>query len=411
MALDRRSGLTRRTFIGGLTVLPAIVTAAVAEEATLPSVRFRQAPPPVTSADQLLNVEDFEALAQRALPPAHYGYLATGADGDRTLACNHDAFGHYEIRAHRFVDVSQIDCSRVVWGQTWKTPVYLSAVSGMRAFHSDAELPVAQAARSRTMQLMLSSGASTAIEPVQESLGAPVWQQIYATDDWSVTDAVIRRAEAAGATAIALTVDSRGPRNNETLRRAMQVDSRRCTDCHLGNSHDLWRRAPMYSGIDVSRVTTLSPPDLSARFIDRLRRLVRGKLILKGVVTGEDAVFAVEHGADAIVVSNHGGRNEETGRATIDCLPEVVAATRRRIPVFIDGGIRRGTDIFKALALGATAVGIGRPQVWGLAAFGQSGVEAVIDILGRELATIMRQAGTPNLSAISPTSVIRSAGI
>jgi isopentenyl diphosphate isomerase/L-lactate dehydrogenase-like FMN-dependent dehydrogenase len=123
---------------------------------------------------------------------------------------------------------------------------------------------------------------------------------------------------------------------------------------------------------------------------------------------GADAALVVEHGADAVIISNHGGRNEETLRATVDCLPEVVAAVRGRVPVFIDGGIRRGTDIFKALALGATAVGIGRPQVWGLAAFGQSGVEAVLHILTRELATIMRQAGTASIASITGAQVLRS---
>jgi isopentenyl diphosphate isomerase/L-lactate dehydrogenase-like FMN-dependent dehydrogenase len=131
-------------------------------------------------------------------------------------------------------------------------------------------------------------------------------------------------------------------------------------------------------------------------------------MLVKGIVTGEDAALAVKHGADGIVVSNHGGRNEETLRATVDCLPEVVAAARGRVPVFVDGGIRRGTDIFKALALGATAIGIGRPQAWGLAAFGQPGVEAVIDILNRELAAIMRQAGTATIAGITAEHVVRA---
>jgi isopentenyl diphosphate isomerase/L-lactate dehydrogenase-like FMN-dependent dehydrogenase len=157
-------------------------------------------------------------------------------------------------------------------------------------------------------------------------------------------------------------------------------------------------------------VHELAPTDFGIGFLDRVRAIVKGRLILKGIVTAEDATIAVQHGADAIVVSNHGGRNEETLRATIDCLPEIVTAVRGRVPVFIDGGIRRGTDIFKALALGATAVGIGRPQVWGLAPFGQAGVETVIDILNRELAAIMRQAGTATIAAIGPRHVVRSNG-
>jgi (S)-2-hydroxy-acid oxidase len=170
----------------------------------------------------------------------------------------------------------------------------------------------------------------------------------------------------------------------------------------------MWRSKPMFSGLDVSRVTALAPPDLSVGFLDRLRAIVKGRVLVKGIVTGEDAAIAVEHGVDGIVVSNHGGRNEETLRATVDCLPEVAAAVKGRVPIFVDGGIRRGTDIFKALALGATAVGIGRPQAWGLAAFGQSGVEAVIDILERELTIIMRQAGTATLAGITPQHVVRS---
>jgi isopentenyl diphosphate isomerase/L-lactate dehydrogenase-like FMN-dependent dehydrogenase len=178
----------------------------------------------------------------------------------------------------------------------------------------------------------------------------------------------------------------------------------------VNNQHDMWRKAPMFAGLDVSKVTRLRPTSVTLDYLDRLRRQVKGRLIIKGVVTGEDAALALEHGADAVIVSNHGGRNEETLRATIDCLPEVVAAVRGRIPVFIDGGVRRGTDIFKALALGATAVGIGRPHAWGVASFGQPGVEAVIDILNRELGAIMRQAGTATIAAITSTRVTRSAG-
>jgi len=150
----------------------------------------------------------------------------------------------------------------------------------------------------------------------------------------------------------------------------------------------------------VSQVTQLSPTNLSVSYLERLRKLVSVKFFVKGIVTAEDAIQALQAGVDGIVVSNHGGRNEETLRSTLECLPEIVAAVDKRMPVFIDGGIRRGTDIFKALALGATAVGIGRPQAWGLAAFGQPGVEAISNIFTRELRTIMRQAGTPDLAAI-----------
>ncbi len=406
MVRSRLQRVTRRMVLGGLAMLPVVAARSIAADAQ--PAPAAPSTPPVASADQVLNVMEFEALARDILPPAHFGYIATGADDDLTVVRNHDAFSHYEIRARRFVDVSRIDATRNVFGATWPTPIYLSAVSSQRAFHADGELGTARAARTRSMLMMLSTVASTAVEPVTEARGAPLWQQLYPTDDWAVTQGIVRRAERAGSSAIVLTVDSMPSRNNETLARAMKADSRTCTACHINNSHDRLRKAPMFAGLDVSHATTISPPNITPAFLDKLRALVSVKLLVKGVVTGEDAALAVAHGVDGVIVSNHGGRNEETLRATLDCLPEVVAAVGGRVPVLLDGGVRRGTDVFKALALGATAVGIGRPQVWGLAAFGQPGVEAVIDILNRELLQIMRQAGTPALASITREHVIAS---
>ncbi|HEV2286565.1 MAG TPA: alpha-hydroxy acid oxidase [Steroidobacteraceae bacterium] len=403
--------ISRRSVVGALATLPALWAEARAGDAPLPAQLFHRDPPPPASAAEVLDVMSFEPLARAALPPAHFGYLATGVDDDRTVARNHDAFAHYEIRSRRFADLDRLDTSCTVFGVRWPSPLYLSAVSGMRAFHPEGEAAVARAARTRATQLMLSTGSSVAPEEVAGARAAPLWQQLYPTDDWRVTEAVVRRAEGAGSTAIALTVDGAAePRVNETLKRAMLSDNRQCGACHVNNQHDMWRKAPMFAGLDVSGVTRLRPASLTPEYLDRLRRLVRGRLVIKGVVTGEDATLALEHGADALVVSNHGGRNEETLRATIDCLPEVVAAVRGRIPVLIDGGFRRGTDVFKALALGATAAGIGRPQAWGLAAFGQAGVEAVVDILNRELGVIMRQAGTATIADITAARVMRAAG-
>ncbi len=371
------------------------------EEASTVSSAFTKAAAPITSADQALSVMDFEALARDVLPPAHFGYIATGVDDDRTVVRNHEAFSHYEIRARRFNDVRTLVLSTSVFGATWNSPIYLSAVSSMRAFHAEAEVAVARAARSRSIHMMLSTGASSATEAVAEARGAPIWQQLYPTDDWSVTEKLVRRAENAGCTAIALTVDSPGPRNVETLKRANRVDNRDCSACHTPESRLMWRRAPLFEGIDVSKVTWIAPANVTPVYLARLRSLVKVRLLIKGIMTREDAKIALDHGADGLIVSNHGGRNEETLRASVDSLPEVLAAVRGRIPVFLDGGIRRGTDVFKALALGAAGVGIGRPQAWGLAAFGQSGVEAVLDILNTELTGIMRQAGTANIAAIT----------
>ncbi|WP_395681434.1 alpha-hydroxy acid oxidase [Dokdonella sp.] len=397
--------VSRRALLGGIAALPALGLArplfgAAAAEAAQPA-----------HAAAALNVMEFEELARAALAdmPAHFGYIATGVDDDRTVAINHDAFAHYEIRSRRFVDVSHLDTGVKVFGTQWPTPMYLSAVSSQRAFHAEGEVATARAAASRSVQMMLSNVASVAQADVIKARGAPIWQQLYATNDWKVTEALVKRAEQLGCQAIALTVDNMPGRNNETLLRAMKADKRVCTACHVNNSHDPLHKAPAYAGLDVSRVTELSPSDMSWAFLDKLRKLVTVKLIVKGIVTGEDAALGCEHGVDGIVVSNHGGRDEETLRATIDCLPEVVAAVKGRVPVFIDGGVRRGTDVFKALALGATGVGIGRPQVWGLAAMGQAGVESVLDIYTRELKQIMRQAGTRDIRAIDASHVLRKA--
>jgi len=402
--------MKRRTLLGSLALAPAFWSRALAEAVGVPRDAFLKPLAPTTAASDVLNVMDFEPLARDALPPAHFGYIATGADDDGTVVRNHAAFSDYEIRARRFNDLSHLTTATTIFGERWTSPLYLSAVSAMRAFHPEAELAAARAAKSRNTQMMLSTGADTGVEDALAAHGAPLWQQLYATNDWDVTTALVRRAERAGCTAIFLTVDSPGARNNETLKRAMRIDNRDCNACHVNGNHNMWAgpKRAMFADIDTSRVTGLAPAALTTAYLDRLRGLVKVKLVLKGVVTSEDAQIAINHGADGVVVSNHGGRNEETLRATIDCLPEVLGVLRGRIPVFLDGGVRRGTDIFKALAMGASGVGIGRPQAWGLAAFGQSGVEAVLDILNTELTTIMRQAGTPTIASIRPEFVVNA---
>jgi isopentenyl diphosphate isomerase/L-lactate dehydrogenase-like FMN-dependent dehydrogenase len=359
----------------------------------------------ITAIDDALDVFDFEAVARRTLPPGHFGYLTTGTDDDATVRANREAFSRYQLRVRRLVSVPAIDMSVSLFGVKYETPIVLAPVGSQRAFHSDGELASARAARARKHLQLLSTVSSTAVEAVNEARGEPVWFQLYATDQWTVTRAVVARVQAAGCPVLVLTVDNM-PNNRVTLARMARQDTRPCQACHtvVGPRANLTR--PIFSGLDVSQATRLNPLDWNWDFVDRLRDLTPMKIVLKGIVTADDAKLALARGADGIVVSNHGGRTENSGRGTIECLREVVEAVNGKIPVLVDGGFRRGTDMFKALALGATAVCVGRPYIWGLAAFGQPGVEKVLEILRRELEMVMRQAGTASLGRVDGNYVI-----
>jgi 4-hydroxymandelate oxidase len=358
----------------------------------------------ISSPDQAFDVMDFEPVARKTLPPAHFGFLATGVDDDATIRANREGFTKLQIRARRLIDVSSIDTSVRLFGTSWDNPIALSPVGDQKAFHPEGEVAVARAARTKGHLQILSTVTSYSVEDVTAARGAPIWFQLYVNDVWDIVRAVIKRAEAAGCPVLVVTVDLKEGSNRETLFRAARADSRQCSVCHTNGFKGFGRVAnrPMFAGLDASKAAGLISPALNWDYVKRLKDTTTMKLVLKGIVTREDAQLAVEHGVDGIIVSNHGGRAEETLRSTIDCLPEVLEGSARKIPVLVDGGFRRGTDIFKALALGATAVGIGRPYVWGLAAFGQPGVEAVLTILQRELQTIMRQAGTTSIDKIAP---------
>jgi isopentenyl diphosphate isomerase/L-lactate dehydrogenase-like FMN-dependent dehydrogenase len=250
---------------------------------------------------------------------------------------------------------------------------------------------------------------------VNRARGEPVWYQLYATDQWSVTQGLVKRAQSAGCPALALTVDLQGGSNRETATRAARRDTRQCNSCHKpvsgatgssGMGSALPGGKPMYAGLDLSQVRSTQAPHADWDFVKRLRDSMSMKFLIKGIVTREDAELAVQHGIDGVIVSNHGGRGEDSARGTIESLVEVVEGVQGRIPVIVDGGFRRGTDIFKALALGANAIMIGRPYIWGLGSFGQPGVEAVLDILRRELRMVMRQAGTVRVSDINRSYVV-----
>jgi isopentenyl diphosphate isomerase/L-lactate dehydrogenase-like FMN-dependent dehydrogenase len=314
------------------------------------------------------------------------------------------------------VDVSKIDMSTSLFGQTYASPIVLSPIGSAGAFHAEGEKAAAAAARTRNQLLMVSTQATFAVEDVTKARGGPIWYQLYTTSSLDVTRRLVKRAEAAGCPAVAVTIDTPNGRNTVTATRLARTDTRQCAACHDDATGDRItpRRGgnigikPMFAGIDMQGVG-LTQPSLTWDFVKRLKDMTSMKVLLKGLESGDDAALAVQNGADGIIVSNHGGRATETGRGTIECVAEVSRAVGGRIPVLVDGGFRRGTDVFKALALGANAVGVGRPYVWGLAAFGQQGVERVLDILNNELRLAMIGCGATSIRQIASSSLIDSA--
>jgi 4-hydroxymandelate oxidase len=376
--------------------IPAMLD-AFAQESTL------------ASAEAALDVFDFEAAARKVVPPAHWGYMASGVDGEDTLRANREGFTRYQLRPRRFVDVSRIDLSTELFGMKLASPIVLCPVGGQKAFHVEGEVAAARAAKAKGHLQILSTQSSSSVEDVIKARGGPIWFQLYTTNNFDVTTRLVKRAEAAGCPVVAVTVDLPAGRNTETATRLRQLDNRICANCHTvgpsGFPQGGLNTRAMFAGINTQGLAVTSP-SLTWDFIKRLKDVTKMKVVIKGLETREDAVLAVDNGADGIVVSNHGGRATETGRATIEALPEVVQAVAGRIPVLVDGGVRRGTDVFKALALGASAVGIGRPYIWGLSAFGQQGVERVLDIVNNELRLAMVGCGTRSLKEITSASII-----
>jgi 4-hydroxymandelate oxidase len=359
---------------------------------------------PIGSPQAALSVLDFEDAARRAVPVAHFAYINTGVDDDATLKANRDGFKKLQLRPRRLVDVSKIDTSIDLFGTKWPSPIYICPCGSQRAFHPEGEVATARAAKTKGALQMLSTVSSTPVETVAQALGRPPWYQLYAPAKWEEVQKLVHRVEAAGCPTIVLTVDQNQGRNTETQQRLSKADTRTCSNCHSAAPGPASKKSrPMFDGIESAGY---NPPSATWELVDRLKNATRLKLFIKGLETHEDADLACRHGADGIVVSNHGGRTLDTGRGTIECLPEVIAAVNGRIPVFIDGGFRRGTDVFKALALGARAVGIGRPYLWGLGACGQSGVERVLDILNAELALAMRQCGARTIQEITRSFVV-----
>src|SRR6266496_2391481 len=363
----------------------------------------------IKNPKEAINVFDFEPVCRANVPPAHFGYMASGIDDEVTLRANREGFAKFQLRPRRLIDVSKVDMSTELLGVKYDSPIVIAPVGGQQSFHAEGEVAVAKAARQANHLQILSTVTNIGVEEVTAARGAPLWYQLYATNKWDVAKAMVTRAERAGCLAVAVTVDRSGGRNQETLHRLRPTDTRDCNGCHDRSSlqASMTRRA-MYQGVDISGLTNTQSSNMTWDFMKRLRDTVKMKIVLKGVLAHEDAVLAADAGMDGIIVSNHGARSEDSGRSTIDALPEIVEAVKGRMPILVDSGFRRGSDIVKALCMGATAVCVGRPYIWGLGAFGQAGVERALEMLREETHGVVQQVGAQNLKQLVPAMVRRA---
>jgi 4-hydroxymandelate oxidase len=393
--------IARRRFLKFLTASPLLSYTVAGRLQADETIDALQLPPYlIESPADALDVFDFHAVAQQNLPKSHYGYLATGTDGNETLIANREAFDRVYLRPNRMVDTSAVRLDTELLGHSLRSPIVIAPVGSQKAFHPDGELATARAARAQDHLQILSNVASTPIEEVVRARGEPVWSQLYSTKVWSTVTTMLRRAEDAGAEVVVPTIDLNSGSNRVLLGQFARADERDCSACH-GDDPAAWfaQTKPMYEGTDTSELD-LDMSHMTWDYVGRLRDTTSMKIVLKGIVTAEDARNCLKYGVDAVYVSNHGGRAEASGRGSLDSLAEVVDAVDGRLPVLFDSGVRRGTDIFKALAIGADAVGIGRAYMWGLSAFGEAGVSKVLEMLKAELAMVMGQMGVRSIAGI-----------
>jgi len=419
MPSERIQAESRRRFLQYLAASPLLAAGAgsAIAETILPGAKLpdplmwapHDAKRLIKTPKEAINVFDFEPVMRQNVPPAHFGYMASGIDDEVTLRRNREDFLKIQLRPRRLVDVSKVDMSVDILGTRYDSPIVISPVGGQRSFHDDAESGVARAAKAANHLQILSTMTSDAVEDVVKQRGAPIWYQLYATNKWEVSLALTKRAENAGCSALAITVDRSGGRNQETLFRLRPSDTRDCNGCHDRSSFQASLKGRvMFQGLDLTGLRNTQSSNMTWDTVKRLRDNTKMKVLLKGILAWEDAALAAEAGLDGIIVSNHGARSEDSGRSTIDALPEIVEAVKGRIPVLVDSGFRRGSDVVKALCMGATAVCVGRPYIWGLGAFGQPGVERALELLRIETYAMIQQMGAQNLKQLVPAMVRRT---
>ncbi|MEM9195140.1 MAG: alpha-hydroxy acid oxidase [Myxococcota bacterium] len=357
---------------------------------------MRQAP----GVSEPINLFDFRDLAATKLDQNALDYYRSGAHDELTLRDNRDAFDRIKLRYRVLVDVRERNTSATAFGETSSMPVWIAPTAFHKMAHPDGEVATARAAGSAGVPMILSTLSNTPVEEVVTAASGPVWFQLYVYRDREATRALVQRVEEAGARGLVLTVDAPllGTRERDRRNGFRLPDGLAIANATAAKELPEERNE---SGLAAYFAAKLDP-GLTFRDIEWLSSITKLPVVVKGVVRGDDAARCVEHGAKGIVVSNHGGRQLDTSIATIDALPDVVASVQDEVDVVLDGGIRRGTDVLKALARGAKAVLIGRPVLWGLAAQGQPGVERVLAILREEIDLALALTGSPTVAQVTP---------
>jgi 4-hydroxymandelate oxidase len=343
------------------------------------------------SREPPLNLADYAALAPAHMHPAVWDFISAGADDGVTMAQNRRAFERIALRPRVLADVSRIDTRAVVLGAGISSPILIAPTGPHAALCPEGEVATAKAAGKADLGMIANSGSNRTIEEIAGAATGPLWLQLYLFPERERTLALVRRAEAAGCGALVLTADSpRFGRKEQSLRTENEFD---------------WPEAGNLAGLPPATKPPIRGAPATWEDLDWLRDATRLPIMLKGVLTAEDAALAAGRGVEGIVVSNHGGRQLDGAISSIEALPEVVAEVGSRAEIYLDGGIRRGTDVLKALALGARAVMIGRPVLWGLAVGGAAGALDVLEMLKRELKLAMALAGRPTLADIDASLV------
>ncbi len=358
-------------------------------------------------------VSDYEALAAQRVERTAWDYYRSGADDEVTLRANRAAFERWRFRPRVLVDVSKIDTTTTVLGTPVSMPILVAPTAYHCLAHEEGECATARAAGRAATIMTLSTLATRNIEDVADAATGLLWFQLYVYKDRAVSEMLIRRVEKKGYRALVLTVDTPRLGNRDRDRRNGFALPPHLRMAHFSsddpNQTDIETRKSVVGTSGLARqAATMFDASLTWEAVDWLRSITNLPILVKGILTGEDAALAVEHGVKGVIVSNHGGRQLDGSLATLEALPEVVAAVNGRVEVILDGGIRRGTDVLKALALGARAVQVGRPILWGLAARGEEGVAHVLEILRAELELAMTLAGRPTLASIDASLVQRA---